>query len=203
MGCSRRTATPCSRRGTSPGILRLGGTILGTVNRGNPFLKPIETTRRPEGLRRALHGDVPQAADRRHRRHRRRRHALHRARVQQEGHADHRRAQDDRQRHRRHDQLLRVRHGGRLRHRRHRPAAHDGAGPSAGDGRRGDGPLCRLDRALLGRGRRRRRDHGSRDSVRHRHRRQADQGARRVRREVQHRRRGRGRRAARAARCRW
>lgn len=28
------------------GILRLGGTVLGTVNRGNPFLEPIET---PEG----------------------------------------------------------------------------------------------------------------------------------------------------------
>ena len=29
------------------GILRVGGTILGTVNRGNPFLKPIETTDGP------------------------------------------------------------------------------------------------------------------------------------------------------------
>src|SRR3954453_14747538 len=26
------------------GIMRLGGTVLGTVNRGNPFLVPIETT---------------------------------------------------------------------------------------------------------------------------------------------------------------
>ena len=26
------------------GILRVGGTILGTVNRGNPFLYPIETS---------------------------------------------------------------------------------------------------------------------------------------------------------------
>ena len=30
------------------GILRLGGTILGTVNRGNPFLKPIETSDGPK-----------------------------------------------------------------------------------------------------------------------------------------------------------
>ena len=30
------------------GILRLGGTILGTVNRGNPFLEPIETTDGPK-----------------------------------------------------------------------------------------------------------------------------------------------------------
>src|SRR5918999_4152136 len=28
------------------GILRLGGTVLGTVNRGNPFLEPIRT---PDG----------------------------------------------------------------------------------------------------------------------------------------------------------
>ena len=26
------------------GILRLGGTVLGTVNRGNPFVEPISTT---------------------------------------------------------------------------------------------------------------------------------------------------------------
>ena len=30
------------------GILRLGGTILGTVNRGNPFLEPIETSDGPK-----------------------------------------------------------------------------------------------------------------------------------------------------------
>ncbi len=30
------------------GILRVGGTILGTVNRGNPFLKPIDTSDGPK-----------------------------------------------------------------------------------------------------------------------------------------------------------
>ena len=30
------------------GILRLGGTILGTINRGNPFLEPVETTDGPK-----------------------------------------------------------------------------------------------------------------------------------------------------------
>ena len=68
-----------------------------------------------------------------------------------------RRAQDDRQRHRRHDQHVRLRHRRQLRHRRDRPPAHHGGSAPSRHGRRGDGPLRRLDRALRRRRRRRRR----------------------------------------------
>ena len=81
-------------------------------------------------------------------------------------HPDRRRAEDHRQRHRRHDQLFRLRHRGGVRHRRDRSAAHDRRSAPAHHGRRGDGPLCRLDRAARRRRRRRRRDPDSRDSVR-------------------------------------
>ena len=108
------------------GILRLGGTILGTINRGNPFAYPIVTPGRHVRLlataciemfhEMGLDALVV---------HRRRRHAGDRARVLQEGHPARRRAEDDRQRHRRHDELFRLRHRGQLRHRRDRSPAHD------------------------------------------------------------------------------
>ena len=41
------------------GILRIGGTILGTTNRGNPFAHPIETSGGTARLLRSMHRDVP------------------------------------------------------------------------------------------------------------------------------------------------
>ena len=52
---------------------------------------------------------------------------------------------------------VRVRHRGADRDRRDRPAAHDGREPRPRDGRRGDGPARRVDRAALRARRRRRR----------------------------------------------
>ena len=105
---------------------------------------------------------------RRPHRHRRRRLAEDRRRPGQEGHPDHRRAQDDRQRPRRHLRDLRLRDRGGHRHRRHRQAALDGGEPRPRDGGRGDGPLLRLDRAVRRHRRLRRRDPDPRDPVRHR-----------------------------------
>ncbi len=175
------------------GILRVGGTILGTTNRGNPFSYPVTT---PDGSGRlldALRREHPHARTRRHHRHRRRRHARHRARVSQARRAHRQRAEDDRQRHRRDDDDVRIRFGGGLRDRGDRSAAHDGRGASSRDGRRGDGPLRGLDRALLGPRRRRRRGADSGDSVRSRARRAAYSRARPMGRPLQHRRRRRGR----------
>ena len=70
---------------------------------------------------------------------------------------DRRRAEDHRQRHRRDDDDVRVRHGGGVRDRSDRPAAHHGGGAPPDHGRRGHGPLRRVDRALRRRRRRRRR----------------------------------------------
>ena len=105
------------------GILRLGGTILGTTNRGNPFAYPVP---RPRAKSTTRHGarELSQARPGRARRHRRRRHAQHRPRVLEAGHPDRRRPENDRQRHRRHGELLRVRHGRRFCDRRHRSPAH-------------------------------------------------------------------------------
>ena len=99
-------------------------------------------------------------------------------------HPARRRAQDDRQRHRRHDQLLRLRHRRGVRDRRHRSAAHDRRSAPPDHGRRGDGPLRRLDRAVRRRRRRRRRDPDPGDSVRPRHRRRAAARARRLGRQA-------------------
>ena len=183
------------------GILRLGGTILGTVNRGNPFAAAHRDARGHVRLRRSRARDVPEDGARRARLHRRRRHAGHLLRVLQARHPAGLRAEDDRQRHRRHDELLRLRHRRQLRHRRDRPPAHDGRSAPTGDGGGGDGPLRRLDCAARRRGRRRRRDPDSRDSLR-----PARRWPRRILRArprgraVQHRGRGRGcHRAATAA----
>ncbi len=99
-------------------------------------------------------------------RHRRRRHAGDRASVLPEGHSRRRRAEDHRQRHRRHDELFRLRHGGVVRGRRDRSPAHDRRSAQAHHGRRGDGPLRRLDRAACRRRRRRRRHPDSGDPLR-------------------------------------
>ena len=128
------------------GILRLGGTILGTVNRGNPFAVPIET---PEGtfdyadrVLEMFHktkldalvcigGDGTLGIS----------YELYKRGIPlvcvpkpSTTISWARRA-------------LRFRHRPQFRHRRHRPAAHDGRGAPARDGGRGDGPQRRLDRA--------------------------------------------------------
>ncbi len=105
------------------GILRLGGTILGTTNRGNPFAYPVSTRdgkvdyseRVTENFHKlgldalvVIGGDGTLSIA----------HQLSR-----KGHSYRRRSENHRQRHRRHRQLLRVRHGRRLRDRRHRSAA--------------------------------------------------------------------------------
>ena len=83
------------------GILRLGGTILGTTNHGNPFEYPVDT---PEGKvdysdrvvetfhKMGLQALVVIGGDGS---------LQHRAPVLSEGHSGRRRAEDDRQRHRR------------------------------------------------------------------------------------------------------
>ena len=80
-------------------IAHLGGTILGTTNRGNP----VSGSRAVGGRKHAGSGSVgpgdggvPQAQDRRARRGRRRRKPDHRSATPQEGLASRRRSQDDR-----------------------------------------------------------------------------------------------------------
>ncbi len=137
---------------------------------GQPVHVPHRDERRLPRLLAALRRHVPPTGTRRPGRHRRRRHARDRPRIQQARHPARRRAQDDRQRHRRHHQLLRLRHRRQLRHRRDRPPAHHGGSASSHHGRRGDGPLRRLDRPLRRHRRRRRCDSDSGDSVQHRRR---------------------------------
>ena len=84
------------------GILRLGGTILGTTNRGNPFAYPVSTSDGNGRLLDARHRELSQVRTRCARRHRRRRHVGDCAPAVQEGHSDRRRAENNRQRHRRH-----------------------------------------------------------------------------------------------------
>ena len=131
-------------------------------------LRLSASTRRKESATTPTRVDrnLPPARPGRAGRDRRRRDAGDRPRVLQEGHSRRRRAQDDRQRHRRHGELLRIRHGGEFRHRRDRSPAHDGGGAPPRDGGGSDGPLCRMDRAARRRGGRRRRDSDSRNSVR-------------------------------------
>ncbi len=158
------------RRATCTGILRLGGTILGTVNRGDPFAEPIAT---PDGTFNyadrviemfqkmeldalvCIGGDGTLAIS----------YEFYKKGIP----------------------LVCVPKtidndivgttscfgfdtAVELRHRCHRSAAHDGRSASPDHGRRGDGPLCRVDRAAQRRGRRRRRHPDSGDSVRPRRR---------------------------------
>ena len=129
------------------GILRVGGTILGTVNRGNPFLYPIETS---DGKRDysqrcidmfhqlgldglvVIGGDGTLAIA----------HEFAKRGIPLVGVP--KTIDNDIVEH---HQLLRLRHRGQLRHRRHRSPAHHRRSAPSRDGRRGDGPLRRLDRA--------------------------------------------------------
>ena len=142
------------------GILPRGGTILGT-SRTNPLGRDDG----PDRIRETLAEPAPRRADRDRRRgHARRgRPAALRPRP-----AGARRAQDDRQRPRRHRHDLRLRHRRAGGHRRDRPPAHHGREPQPRDGGGGDGPPRRLDRPALRPGRRRRRDPDPRAPVRHR-----------------------------------
>ena len=118
-----------------------GGTILGS-SRTNPFKHDDGVDRIRETLiERSLDGliaiggeDTLGAAAKLH---------------AERGAARRRRAQDDRQRPRRHRPDLRLRHGGAGRHRGDRPPAHHGRVAPARDDPRGDGPPRRLDRAAL------------------------------------------------------
>src|SRR5438874_714636 len=123
---------------------------------------------RARPLRRACRS-VPDARDRRPDRHRRRRLVAHRAAaVPREGHPGRRRSEDHRQRRRRHGGDLRVRHRGPDRHRCDRQGPFDGREPRARHGGRGDGPVCRVDRAALRDSRLGRRDSDPRDPLRSR-----------------------------------
>ena len=135
---------------TVRGITHLGGSILGTNNRGNPLaIRVVEDGReRYVDVSDQAVNELPQPGLRRPHRHRRRRLAEDRGRAGQEGHPHHRRAQDHRQRPRRHRSDLRLRDRGGHRHRRHRQAALHGREPRPRDGGRGHGPLLRLDRPL-------------------------------------------------------
>ncbi len=154
---SSTTATASSATTTSPGILTVGGTILGASNTSNPYQYAVtkggKIVFKDVSRKATANGCGP--GGRRARLHRRRRNAGHRPPAEERRHPGGRRSEDDRQRPSRDRPYLRVRHGRRHRHRGDRPAAHDGAVPSPGHDHRGHGPPGRLDRALL-RGRRRR-----------------------------------------------
>ena len=130
------------------GILNIGGTILGTTNRGNPFSFPVkkdgkwvETDRSDEAIANlkklgldaviAIGGDGS---------------LENRQTILRQRDARDRRAQDHRQRHFGYGNHIRFRHGRFHRHRCHRQAALHRRKPPAGDGGGGHGPLCRLDR---------------------------------------------------------
>ena len=129
-----------------------------------PVRVPDRRSRREGRLFRPGGRDLRQDGARRPGRDRRRRHPGDRAPVLPQGHSGRRGAQDHRQRHRRHDQLLRLRHRGVVRVRRHRPAAHHRRGASPHHGRGGDGALRRVDRPPCRHRRRRRRHPDSRRS---------------------------------------
>ena len=131
------------------GILPRGGTILGS-SRTNPFKIDggVDTDPgQPRGLGVdaliAIGGEDTLGVA---------------AQLHDAGHSRRRRAEDHRQRPRRHRLHVRLRHRGEHRHRGHRPAAHDGGVAPPGADRRGDGPPCRLDRAARRPRRRRERD---------------------------------------------
>ena len=175
--------------GTTRGLIHRGGTILGT-SRTNPFQSDDGVARALDTLAReridalvAIGGEDTLGVA---------------ARLADEaGRRGGGRAQDDRQRPRRHRLHVRVPDRGADRHRRHRPAAHHRREPRPGDGGGGDGPPRGLDRHPLRDGGRRRRRAGARGAVRHRrgvrpHRAPSPPG-----RELLDRRRRRGRGAAR------
>jgi 6-phosphofructokinase 1 len=105
------------------GILRLGGTILGTDNAATRSLSVDDLRRRHDYSDAWSRCSTRWASERWSSSAATARSAI----AHQFCSAAFRRrcAEDDRQRHRRHDELLRVRHGGRVRDRCDRSAAHD------------------------------------------------------------------------------
>ena len=91
-----------------------------------------------------------------------------RERPVREGRPGGRGAEDHRQRPCRDRGDVRVRHGRELRRRVCGPSALDGRSARQGNGGRGNGPLCRLDRSVRRRRRNRGRDPDSGNPVRHR-----------------------------------
>ena len=173
------------------GILPRGGTILGS-SRTNPF--------KGDGGVDARARDAGSASPRRADRDRRRGHARRAAKLFDAGRERRGRAEDDRQRPRRHRHDVRLRHRGADRDRRDRPPAHHGRVPQPRHDRRGDGPPRGLDRAALGPRRRRRRDPRSPSSRSTSTRSaRADRAAPRARPPLLDRRRRRGRAARRRA----
>ena len=112
-----------------------------------------------DGLGRPRARELPRGLARRARRDRGRGHARRRGpALPRAGLPGRRRAEDDRQRPRRHRLHLRLRHRRDDRDRGDRPPAHDRRVAQPRDGRRGDGPAHRLDRRDERDRRRRRRD---------------------------------------------
>ena len=140
------------------GIMPIGGTIIGTTNKGRfvaksghgekalipqPIIDEAKKTLQDLGVRAliCIGGDGSlTTADQ----------------LFENGVPVRRRAEDDRQRYFRHGDDLRFRLGGAMRGRRARPPAHHGGQPQARHGARGHGPLRGLDRAARRPGRRRR-----------------------------------------------
>ena len=141
------------------GILHRGGTILGT-SRTNPYKEENGLERVKASLaQHNLDGLIPIGGE----------DTLGVARPAVRGrHRRRRRAEDDRQRPRRHRLHVRLPDRGADRHRRDRPPAHHGRVAQPRDRRRGHGAHRGLDRLLLRDGRRRRRDPRARAAVRHR-----------------------------------
>ena len=160
-----------STRDAVRGIVHMGGTIIGTTNRGNPTAFPvqqddgtfIEVDRSEELIARfaehgidaliTIGGDGSLTIG----------HHLYEQGLRVIGVPE-----NDRQRPREDVLDIRFPHRGRLRHAVHRPAVLHGHIARPGDRRRGDGPLRRLDRTPFRRRGRRTRHAHPRDPVRSR-----------------------------------
>ena len=128
-------------------ILRLGGTILGTTNKGNPFAFPMPDGSLKDRSAEVIDGVRELGLDAAHR-HRRRRQLRHPAPPGAAGRPQSgRHPQDHRQRCRRHRDLDRLRHRGDGRDRGARPAAADRRKPRSRHDPRSDGPRRRPYRA--------------------------------------------------------
>ena len=136
------------------GIAHLGGTILRTTNRGNPFRWPVpqpdgsvrrgRSLGRADGERAADSASMPSspsaATARSHLAQQLHEKGLHVVGV----------PEDDRQRRERHHQHVRIRHRGEDRARGDRQAAHHGREPRPRDRDGGDGAPRRLHRPACG-----------------------------------------------------
>ena len=158
-------------------MARMAGTILGTTNRGDP-VRLSDAGRQPARPLGGGHRGRPPARPRRADRHRRRRQLRHPAPPGPAGRLPPgRHPQDDRQRCGRHRELGRLPHRGDGGDRGDRPAAAHGGQPRPGHDPRGDGARQRPHRAGGRHRRRRRRDPGAGDPLRHRRRCRAYQQA--------------------------